>query len=152
MSRPLPTWAESIRSAYLRGEATVFIVHGNVYDLVLHEGRMLTLSDFACDVLLQKKDAILRYDPSSGVRVAKRSRPLPHLEDVAHLHGPERALPALEKILRAADGVALLVDYADLIAPRANADNVHCVELGGLAGRLALVVRAPLIRSIITIG
>lgn len=118
MSRSLPPWAESIRSAYLRGEATVFVVHGNVYDLVLHEGKLLTLSDFLRDVLLEKKDAVLRYDPSTGVRVIKRARPLPHLDDVAHAHAPERALPALESILRATDGVGLLIDYADLLAPR----------------------------------
>jgi transitional endoplasmic reticulum ATPase len=34
--RVLPSWAEEIKRTYLRGEASVFIVHGNVYDQVLH--------------------------------------------------------------------------------------------------------------------
>lgn len=118
MSRTLPPWAESIRSAYLRGEATVFVVHGNIYDLVLHDGKLLPLSDFLRDVLLAKKDVVLRYDPSTGVRVLRRGRPVAHLDELSRANAPERALPGLENVLRSTDGLALLVDYADLLAPR----------------------------------
>jgi len=117
MSRTLPPWAESIRSAYLRGEATVFVVHGNIYDLVAHRGALHPLPDFLRDVLLAKKDVVLRYDPAAGIRVLRRSRPIPHLEDAAGVQSPERALAVLESILRSTDGVAVLVDYADLLAP-----------------------------------
>jgi len=34
--RLLPSWAEDLRRRYLRGEASMFILHGNVYDVVVH--------------------------------------------------------------------------------------------------------------------
>ena len=31
-ARLLPAWAEDLRRRYLRGEASMFVLHGNVYD------------------------------------------------------------------------------------------------------------------------
>ena len=35
---PLPKWADELRRRYLRGEASQFVLHGNVHDLILYEG------------------------------------------------------------------------------------------------------------------
>jgi transitional endoplasmic reticulum ATPase len=113
----LPSWAEELRSSYLRGEASVFLLHGNVDDLVLHGGALLPLEAFLRDVLLAKKDVLLAYNPSAGVRVLARKRPMVGLDELVGLRDPDQALPALERFLRSNDGVGLMIDYADMLAP-----------------------------------
>jgi len=66
--RELPSWAEEIRSVYLRGEASVFVLHGNVFDLIMHDGELHPLADFLSQVLLGAKEVICQFDPSAGVR------------------------------------------------------------------------------------
>ena len=34
-------WAEELRRRYLRGEASQFVLHGNVFDLVEYDGELL---------------------------------------------------------------------------------------------------------------
>ena len=38
MPKSLPAWADDLRRRYVRGEASVFVLHGNVYDAV-HQRR-----------------------------------------------------------------------------------------------------------------
>src|SRR5581483_6433529 len=78
----LPGWAQDIKSTYLRGESTVFLVHGNVYDLVLHEGEPVPLIDFLARVLLQKKDIIVHYNPTLGVKFRKKEQDVQNVDDV----------------------------------------------------------------------
>ena len=33
---PLPEWADELKRRYVRGEASQFILHGNVDDMILH--------------------------------------------------------------------------------------------------------------------
>ena len=73
MSAPYPIWAEDLRYKYLRGEACMFVLHGNVYDHVLYDGKLLSLSDFLTGVMLAgKKDVIASYNPSVGVKFDKK--------------------------------------------------------------------------------
>jgi len=116
--RALPPWAEELRRRYLRGEAWQFVLHGNVHDLVLHEGRLLPVPEFLCDVLLAPtRELVLRYDVSSGVRVAKGRAGAPELEPVLAHRAAERVLPALERLLLSRDKVGLVVEYAEAVAP-----------------------------------
>ena len=65
----LPRWAESIRRKYIGGEASMFILHRNVFDEILHGGELYSLVDFLSEVLLKdNKDTIIVYDPSAGLR------------------------------------------------------------------------------------
>src|SRR5882724_2558465 len=114
--RPLPPWTEDLRRRYLRGEASQFVLHGNVSDLVLSQGRFVRMSDFLCEVLLSPaKDVVVQYNVATGVRFAKRSGPAGSaraavapfdLDRLLTLRGPEEILPALEKLLHAVDRVA----------------------------------------------
>jgi SpoVK/Ycf46/Vps4 family AAA+-type ATPase len=123
--RPLPPWADELRRRYLRGEAWQFVLHGNVHDLVVHEGKLVPVSEYLCDVLLAPtKDLVLRYDLSSGVRVAKgrgssRGAQDPRLEELGQSRAPGRVLPALERLLLSADRVGAVIEYAETIAPAA---------------------------------
>ncbi len=37
-ARVLPAWAEDLRRRYVRGEASMFVLHGNVFDAVVQDG------------------------------------------------------------------------------------------------------------------
>ena len=80
----LPIWAEDLRKRYLRGESSMFILHGNVFDVVLNEGKMLGLTEFLTDVLLKdSRESIVAYNLSSGARFPKRTETFPDWQSIA---------------------------------------------------------------------
>ena len=114
----LPAWADELRQRYLRGEASLFVLHGNVNDLVLHDGQLMGVQEFLGRVLLPPtKELIVRFDVSSGVEVLRNQGRVPEIEALAAQRGAEKVLPALERILLTHDKVALIVDYAEMLAP-----------------------------------
>lgn len=115
--RSLPLWAEDIRATYLRGEASVFLLHGNVFDMIPHEGQLVPIVDFLTGVLLRKKKVVCHFNPSSGIRVLRREQSLGNLEELMTAADTSSRLGALEKTLRTADEVAVVVDYAETIVP-----------------------------------
>lgn len=115
--RALPEWAEQIRSSYLRGECSVFVLHGNVYDLVLHRGALIPLVDFLRSVLLQKKSIICHANASTGARFPKKEGKIANLEELVGVREPEKLLSGLERLLETNDGVAVILDYAEMLAP-----------------------------------
>ncbi len=50
-TRQLPDWADDLRRRYLRGEASMFLLRGNVFDTVLCDNRAWSLVDFLNEVL-----------------------------------------------------------------------------------------------------
>ena len=141
MSEPrlLPTWAEDLRRRYLRGEATMFVLHGNVYDSVVHHGRTWSLTEFLTDVLLKEsKDVIAVYNVSTGVRFAKGASSVTGfsgLEELITAREKDRVLAALERLAAQAKRVAVVVEYAETLAPagdpsfQADADRAAIVTL-----------------------
>jgi transitional endoplasmic reticulum ATPase len=115
---PLPAWAEDLRGRYLRGEASMFVLHGNVFDSVLHRGTMLSLGDFLTGPLLaETKETIVLYNLATGVRFRKRA-PGVELADDLLARGPkEQTLGALEKLLAAGCRTAVVLEYAEQLAP-----------------------------------
>jgi hypothetical protein len=59
---------------YLRNEVSIFVLHGNVYDAVVHDGKMQSLTDFLTGSYCESKDTIAVYNLATGVRFAKRAR------------------------------------------------------------------------------
>jgi transitional endoplasmic reticulum ATPase len=116
--RVLPRWTEELRRRYLRGEASQFILHGNVNDLLLSGGKFIRFGDFLSEVLLApSKDVVVKYDVATGVRFAKKTGDVPDLDLLLSLRDADKILPLLEKLLHAVDRVAVIVDYAEMIAP-----------------------------------
>ncbi len=114
----LPRWAETVRRKYLGGEATVFVLHNNVFDEILHDGKLWTLVDFLVEVLLREnKDTILVYDPSSGVRYARRAGGGAASEPLGANKPPEEALAAIEQEILLRNSAALIIPYAGSVAP-----------------------------------
>ncbi|WP_313918795.1 AAA family ATPase [Tahibacter sp.] len=113
----LPRWAESVRRKYIGGEASMFILHHNVFDEILYGGTFYSLIDFLSEVLLKdNKDTIIVYDPSAGVRYAKRTSTL-GTEPVRPNRPPEEALADIEHEILLRQSAALIVSYAGSIAP-----------------------------------
>ena len=116
--RVLPRWTEELRHRYLRGEATQFILHGNVNDLLLSGGKFIRFGDFLSEVLLSpSKDVVVKYDLATGVRFTKKKGDVPDLDLLLALREADKILPLLEKLMHAVDRVAVILDYAEMLAP-----------------------------------
>jgi AAA+ superfamily predicted ATPase len=117
-NRPLPSWAEDLRRRYLRGEASIFILHGNVYDAVQSGGRVITLTDFLGNTLLKEsKDTIAAYNVATGVRFLKRGKDVENLDDLILATEKPRILGALERLLIGASRAAVILEYAEVVSP-----------------------------------
>src|SRR5579872_3705919 len=122
----LPGWADELRRRYIRGESSQFVLHGNVHDVVLDDPdgvpgnnddeRLLSLSEFLFRVLLDKKSTIALYNVSTGVRFVKGKIPQ-GCEDLVLHKDPAHVLPLLERALTTAPGMAVVMEYAEAVAP-----------------------------------
>ena len=121
MSAPpdnLPIWAEDLRRRYLRGEAAIFVLHGNVYDAVIDNGALLSLSEFLVSVLLKdSRTTIAVYNVSSGTRLPKRSETIANWVELTLETEKDKVLAALEKLLAVTTKTAVVLEYAEAIAP-----------------------------------
>ncbi len=116
--RLLPPWAEDLRRRYLRGEACMFVLHGNVFDAVLHGSRSLSLTDFLTDVLLRdSRQTIAVYNLATGIRFSRRAAGLTGVDEALLASEKPKALAALERLLIGGSKVAVILEYAEAIAP-----------------------------------
>lgn len=136
MGKKLPNWAEELRSKYLRGEVSQFILHSNIYDLILYEGKWLSFIDFLSEVLFKEnKELIIHYNLSTGVKFKKKKIQIPSLDDFLLYKSPEKILPNFEKLINSYNKVALIIDYAEMIVPEGDtnflseADRTNIVTL-----------------------
>ena len=117
-SRILPAWAEDLRRRYLRGEASMFVLHGNVYDVVLCNRKMMALTEFLTEVLLKdSKETIAVYNVATGVRFSKRGEGALGVEDLLLATEKDRVFAALERLLIGSTKCAVIMEYAEAIAP-----------------------------------
>jgi transitional endoplasmic reticulum ATPase len=113
-----PEWATDLRRRYLRGEASIFVLHGNVFDAVLSGNRFLTLTDFLGNVLLKEsKDTVAVYNVATGVRFLKRGKDVENVDDFVAQTEKPRVLGALERMLIGSAKAAAILEYAEVIAP-----------------------------------
>jgi len=119
VARILPIWAEDLRRRYLRGEASIFLLHGNVYDMVLSGGRTLTLTDFLGNVLLKdSKETIAVYNVATGIRFLQRPKgDIANMDELLLSTEKPRVLAAMERLLMAGSRTAVILEYAEVLAP-----------------------------------
>ena len=67
----LPGWAVEMRDLFRSGSAAQFLLHGNVFDVVPANGRLLSVPAFLDQVMFASYDVVLRYDRSRGVRATR---------------------------------------------------------------------------------
>jgi hypothetical protein len=67
----LPAWAGEMRDLFRSGSAAQFLLHGSVFDVVPHGGKLLSVPAFLEQVMFASYDVVLRYDRSRGVRATR---------------------------------------------------------------------------------
>ena len=128
----LPGWANRLRERYVSGASALFVLHGNVHDLVRWRDEYLPLSDFLAAMLSRTKDTVLFYDVASGLRFADKNMEQPFrnavnakrlLEGRAQLplalpRDPYRLFPWIETFLRdTTQHGAFIMEYAETVSP-----------------------------------
>ena len=114
----LPLWADDLRRRYVRGEASMFVLHGNVYDAVLTGGATMSLTDFLGNVLMKPtKETIAVYNVATGVRFLKRTQDLVNMDEMLLASEKARVLSSLERLLIGGTKSAVIIEYAESVAP-----------------------------------
>ena len=132
----LPAWANQLRDRYLAGEASMFMLHGNVRDLFgWEEGdgavRYLPLRAFLEKFLSRSKDIVLYYNCSEGIEFADKSMEGRFKRAVSarrQLEGKDPVLtipsaagevvPLLEGLFSdVSQNAGIIVDYVETIVP-----------------------------------
>jgi ATPase family protein associated with various cellular activities (AAA) len=147
----LPAWASDMRDLFRSGSCSQFVLHGNVFDAVPVNGRMLSLGAFLDEVMFAGYDLVLHYDRSRGVRAIRGGQEWQDwLEDAlggearsqTYLREPGAALELIDRFLlrtinldaiRQQGGkagparkVAVVLEFAEFVVPRGDA-----LALGG---------------------
>jgi ATP-dependent 26S proteasome regulatory subunit len=113
----LPAWADELRRRYLKGESSMFVLHGNVHDVVLADGSLVGVADYLAQAVFEKKDIVIRYNVSTGCRFVKKAGRIDALEELLVSRTPDKVLPLLERLLYTQNNVAVIVEYAEMVAP-----------------------------------
>jgi AAA+ superfamily predicted ATPase len=138
-----------MRDLFRSGSAAQFLLHGNVFDVVPHAGRLLAVPVFLEQVMFASYDIVLRYDRSRGVRATRGTEDWGDwLQNALGREAATQTLTrepgsALELIdryllrtlnLQALPGgaggkpkkIAVIIEFAEFVVPRGDA-----VQLGG---------------------
>jgi AAA+ superfamily predicted ATPase len=128
----LPRWAADLARRYYAGEASHFLLHRNIYDLVRSGGKYVGLVEFLRRELLGTKH-IVTYNRSEGIVFRSEN---PHETERAfvaqlrvsdplltpeRLHqmprDPAKSLPLIERFLLLGNQVAVVVNFIETIVP-----------------------------------
>ena len=124
-----PDWADALRDQYLAGEASLFLVHGNVFDRVLVDGAAVPLVDYLGQRLFgDNKALVAELSWSQGLVARASGKPETATARAAELRsfgmtpselssaGMAEALNRVEAQFRK-NSTALIVPYADTMLP-----------------------------------
>jgi AAA+ superfamily predicted ATPase len=164
-----PDWAERLAAAYLSGTSCVFLLHGNVRDLVElgpSANAWGTLAEFVAREIFGRWDVVLGYDVGKGIRPlagadAERLRGMAQWlsgklgHPTAWPREPDQALAAMDAILdrNLVDGpderkrIALVLDHAQYLAPAGDLGSSIRSGAGRLV-RLLSWATNPLLRRV----
>jgi transitional endoplasmic reticulum ATPase len=138
MSTTLPPWAEELRNRYLAGEASMFLLHGNVRDLHgwREEGgaEWFDLRAFLEKFLERTRDVVTYYNVSQGLRFAQKGheRLFRSIVDARRqARGSDKlgslpvtaadTIPIIEDLVTdPAHSSAVIIDFFEMIAPNAD--------------------------------
>ncbi|HWU90824.1 MAG TPA: hypothetical protein VN253_26340, partial [Kofleriaceae bacterium] len=132
-----PKWAGKLAELYFSGTTSMFVVHGNTFDVVrAGADRWIGLADFLAEQLFGRWDLVIHYDLARGLRCAaggngKRLQEM--VTTAAKWIGDLRALPRdptkglaaidllIQKNVMADAGerirTAIVIDHAGYVAP-----------------------------------
>lgn len=149
----LPTWARELSEKYYSRSFAMFVLYGNVRDLVSLKtpegGSFVSLEDFLSQALFGQRDLVLHYDRgglSFGTPETQRDF-RQALEGYDSFHGttysqggiprnPDAVLNLLDNYLRLriADGkkIGLVIDFAETIAPAGDVSSMSAEDRNSL--------------------
>lgn len=111
-------WSEDLKKRYLRGESSMFILHGNVFDAVLHGDKMFGLTEFLTDIFFKEsRDSVVVYNVSSGARFPKKTETFADWQSIAVETDKAKVLTMLERSIRLTTKTAVIFEYAEMLAP-----------------------------------
>ncbi|MEJ7710343.1 MAG: AAA family ATPase [Pyrinomonadaceae bacterium] len=97
------------------------MLHGNVYDTVIHQQRTYSLVEFLTEVLLKEsRETIAVYNVATGVRFVKRVKAQsdsPILDELFLSPEKDRVFAGFERMLTQSMKMAVVVEYAEAVAP-----------------------------------
>lgn len=118
--RRLPVWAEQVRQKYLAGEASVFVLYGNVFDRTLVEGSAYGMTEFLSEVLLKdNKSRIMEVSLDRGVRILQGATTDEKEVLYSYLAGKglQGVFESVERRMREHNSNAVIFPYAGTIIP-----------------------------------
>src|ERR1043165_733157 len=151
-----PPWAGKLAELYFSGTTSMFVIHGNTFDVVRAghdpDPRWIGLADFLAEQLFGRGDLVIHYDLARGLRCAagSSSKRLTQMVELANKwigdlralpRDPTRALAALDLLVAKnvmADPedrirTAILIDHAGYVAPSGDrldlSEQTHLVTL-----------------------
>lgn len=151
-----PAWASQLAELYFSGTTSMFVVHGNTFDVVRAgadgDARWLGLADFLAEQLFGRWDLVIHYDLARGLRclAGASSKRLLQMVELANKwigdlralpRDPTRALAALDLLVHKnvmADPdqrvrAAIVIDHAGYVAPSGDrldlGEQTHLVTL-----------------------
>lgn len=152
-----PEWAEKLANLYFSGTTCVFVLHGNVHDLVRvpddNQICYCSLADFLVSQIFGRWDIVLGYDLSRGLRAlagddSERLRAMSQFlvsrwgEPATWPRDPDKVLLGLDAFIERnlleetanRKSVAIVFDYAQFLIPTSDLDSLA-------QGRAARLVR-----------
>jgi hypothetical protein len=138
-----------MRDLFRSGSAAQFLLHGSVFDVVPHNGKLLSVPSFLEQVMFASYDVVLRYDRSRGVRATRggedwgdwlQSSLGREAATQTLMREPGSALELIDRyLLRALNlqalpggaagkpkKIAVIIEFAEFVVPRGDA-----LQLGG---------------------
>ncbi len=128
MSSELPSWVSELARQYYAGRTALFLLHGNIHDLIWYEGKKYLLRDFLLEVVFRRRNFVLTYNRATGLgyRDAVTQK---DVEALAKLYfdravppkAPTELFPFLHQYfhrrLVERHRLALVVEFAEMLAP-----------------------------------
>ena len=128
----LPPWADVLKQRYISGASSLFVLHGNIHDLVAWDGGYVPLRQFLGAMLGRTKDIVSFYDVASGLHFDRRSMEPKFRQAVDAARSaagrsqlpdelprdPFRLFPYIETLLMNPGAkAAFVVEYAETVIP-----------------------------------
>ena len=168
----MPEWAQTLSEKYYSGTLSVFVLHGNVRDLVPIDRNgspeYVPLATFLNQSLFGRRDLVLTYDRGGGLSFAHPDMQADFASALAGYdsyhrtnysaglpRNPDGVLNILDNYLRLriVDGrkIALIVDFAETIAPAGDVSSMSADDRNALVILKRWAQNAAFLRADVTV-
>lgn len=123
-----PKWVKELARQYYAGRTAVFILYGNVHDLVWYDKKAYPARDFYMSVLFRRRELVLAYNPAIGLLYRDSATKDDFTRFCAPKAPPDPTPSELFPVVhnyflrRLAEGrrLAFIIEHTELIIPNSN--------------------------------